>query len=174
MSERRSKPNRGGGRFNKPRGGRGRGGGRGGGGGGRGGGGGGGGRGGGGGNRKAASGCWDDGDDFNLDFGPSRSFKPPSSRGSRGVRGARGGTGRGRSQALPRKHDEEEKRSRFRPEEAQLPLQKIHMTSENKLQVKELLRELQSHEYQTPNRWTWVCFYRGNSGLGSASISFSP
>ncbi len=188
MSGRRSKPNRGGGRFNKPRGG----------------------GGGGGGNRKAASGCWDDEDDFNLDLGPSRSFKPPSSRGSRGVRGARGGTGRGtgrgtgggtgrgtgggtgrgtgggtgggtgrgtgrgRSQVLTRKYDdEEEKRSRFRPDQVQLPLQKIHMTSENKLQVKELLRELQSHEYQTPNRWTWVCFYRGNSGLGSASISFS-
>ncbi|XP_016129380.1 putative ATP-dependent RNA helicase DHX57 [Sinocyclocheilus grahami] len=110
-----------------------------------------GGRGGGGGNRKAASGCWDDGDDFSLDLGRSRSFKPPSSRGSRGVRGARGGTGRGRSQALARKHDEEEMRSRFRPEQVQLPLQKIHMTSENKLQVKELLRELQSHEYHTPN-----------------------
>ncbi|KAK2896458.1 hypothetical protein Q8A67_010946 [Cirrhinus molitorella] len=129
---RRSKPNRGGGRFNKPRGG-------------------GGGGGGGGGSRKPASGCWDDGDDFSLDFGPSRSFKPPSSRGSRGVRGARGGTGRGRSQALPRKYDEEEKRSRFKPEQVPLPLQKIHMTSENKLQVKELLRELQSQEYQTPN-----------------------
>ncbi|KAL0177519.1 hypothetical protein M9458_026413, partial [Cirrhinus mrigala] len=107
---RRSKPNRGGGRFNKP---------------------GGGGGGGGGGNKKAAGGCWDDEDDFSLDLGPSRSFKPPSSRGSRGFRG-------GRSQALPRKHDEEEKRSRFRHEQVQLPLQKIHMTSENKLQVKEL------------------------------------
>lgn len=141
MSGRRSKPNRGGGRFNKPRGGgrggRGRGGG-----------------GGGGGNRKAASGGWDDGDDFSLDLGPSQSFKPPSSRGSRGggVRGARGGTGRGRSLGLPRKYDEEEKRSRFRPEQVQLPLQKIHMTSENKLQVKELLRELQNQEYHTSNR----------------------
>lgn len=98
------------------------------------------------------TGCCDDEDDFSLDLGPRRSFKPLSSRGSRGVRGARGGTGRGRSQALPRKHDEDEKRSRFRPEPVQLPLQKIHMTSANKLQVKELLRELQSQEYQTPNR----------------------
>ncbi|CDQ65895.1 unnamed protein product [Oncorhynchus mykiss] len=56
---RRGQPNRGGGRFNKPRGGGGRG---------RGGGG-----GGGGGGGKAASGGWDDGDDFSLDFGPSRS-----------------------------------------------------------------------------------------------------
>ncbi|XP_021336395.2 putative ATP-dependent RNA helicase DHX57 isoform X1 [Danio rerio] len=131
---RRSKPNRGGGRFNKPRGGRG--------------------GGGGGGGKKFASGGWDDGDDFSLDFGPSRSFKPPSSRGSRGggVRGAQGGRGRGRSLGLPRKHDDdEEKRSRFRSEQVPLPLQKIHMTSENKLQVKELLRELQNQEYQTPN-----------------------
>uniref|UniRef100_A0A3B4WYD6 Putative ATP-dependent RNA helicase DHX57 n=1 Tax=Seriola lalandi dorsalis TaxID=1841481 RepID=A0A3B4WYD6_SERLL len=55
------KPNRGGGRFNKSRGG---------GGGGRGGGGGG---GSGGGSRKGGAGLWDDGDDFSLDFGPSRS-----------------------------------------------------------------------------------------------------
>uniref|UniRef100_A0A3B4DI49 Putative ATP-dependent RNA helicase DHX57 n=1 Tax=Pygocentrus nattereri TaxID=42514 RepID=A0A3B4DI49_PYGNA len=100
---RRGKPNRGGGRVNKPRGG------------------GGGGHGGGGGGRKGASG-WDDGDDFNLNLGPSRSCKPPPSRG--------GGS---------------------RQEQDHLPLQKIHMTSENQLQVKELLRELQNQEYNTPN-----------------------
>uniref|UniRef100_A0A3Q3IX66 Putative ATP-dependent RNA helicase DHX57 n=1 Tax=Monopterus albus TaxID=43700 RepID=A0A3Q3IX66_MONAL len=52
------KPNRGGGRFNKPRGG--------------GGGGGGGGRGG---SRKGGAGHWDDDDDFTLDFGPSHSSR---------------------------------------------------------------------------------------------------
>ncbi|XP_057198416.1 putative ATP-dependent RNA helicase DHX57 isoform X2 [Triplophysa rosa] len=124
---RRTKPNRGGGRFNKPRGG------------------GGGGRGGGGGGKKAATGDWDDGDDFSLDLGPRRPFKPSSSRGSGAGRG--GPRGRGRAQVPPRKHEEQQKRERFRPEHVQLPLQKIHMTSENKLQVKELLRELQNPEY---------------------------
>ncbi|XP_050981383.1 putative ATP-dependent RNA helicase DHX57 [Labeo rohita] len=37
------------------------------------------------------------------------------------------------------------------PSKCSCLLQKIHMTSENKLQVKELLRELQSQEYQTAN-----------------------
>uniref|UniRef100_A0A3B4B280 Putative ATP-dependent RNA helicase DHX57 n=1 Tax=Periophthalmus magnuspinnatus TaxID=409849 RepID=A0A3B4B280_9GOBI len=62
MSTRRrgGKPNRGGGRFNKPRGG---GGGRGGG------------SGGGGGSRKGRASDWDDGDDFSLDFGPSRTSR---------------------------------------------------------------------------------------------------
>lgn len=59
--KRGGRPNRGGGRFNKPRGS--------------------GGGGGGGGSRKGGTGCWDDGDDFSLDFGPSRTsryrFKSP-------------------------------------------------------------------------------------------------
>uniref|UniRef100_A0A665WCC3 Putative ATP-dependent RNA helicase DHX57 n=1 Tax=Echeneis naucrates TaxID=173247 RepID=A0A665WCC3_ECHNA len=59
------KPNRGGGRFNKPRGG--------------------GGGGGGGGGRKGGAGQWDDGDDFSLDFGPSHSsrYKFTSDEGMR-------------------------------------------------------------------------------------------
>ncbi|KAL2083418.1 hypothetical protein ACEWY4_021191 [Coilia grayii] len=158
MSTRRrgGKPNRGGGRFNKPRGG------------GRGGGGG----GGGGGSRKEGSSGWDDGEDFSLNLGPARSHKPHASggrgrgRGGRGDSrghvggrggsrgGSRGGRGRGFSQppfrgrSSPRPDDEG--RGQFRAEQhAPLPLQKIHMTSENQLQVKELLRELQSQEYST-------------------------
>ncbi|TRY60779.1 hypothetical protein DNTS_032212 [Danionella cerebrum] len=112
----RSKPNRGGGRFNKPQGRAG------------------------GGARKAAGGSWDEVDDFSLDLGCSRPVKSTSTKSSRG----------GRSQGFSRKHDTEEDR-RSRPERMQLPLQKIHMTSENKLQVKELLRELQNQEYLTTN-----------------------
>ncbi|XP_051946382.1 putative ATP-dependent RNA helicase DHX57 [Xyrauchen texanus] len=131
--KRRGKPNQGGGQFNKPRGG----------------------GGGGGGGRKSAGGGWDDGDDFSLDFGPSRPFKPASSRGSRGrgggdARGGRRGAGRGRAVAPPRKNVDEDWKERFIPEQVQLPLQKIHMTSENRLQVKELLRELQNQECNTP------------------------
>lgn len=129
MSGRRTKPNRGGGRFNKPRGG----------------------GGGGGGGRKAAAGDWDDGDDFSLDLGQRRTFKPNTSRGSGAGRG--GHRGRGRAQGPPRKYEDQQKRERFRPEHVQLPLQKIHMTSENKLQVKELLRELQNPEYHATHRW---------------------
>lgn len=125
MSGRRFKPNRGGGRFNKPRGGSG--------------------------GKKTSSADWDDGDDFSLDLGPRRSFKPSSSRGGSGAGRSHRGTGRGRAQGPARKH-EEDKRERFKPEQVHLPLQKIHMTSENKLQVKELLRELQNQEYQTPCR----------------------
>ncbi|XP_055026440.2 putative ATP-dependent RNA helicase DHX57 [Misgurnus anguillicaudatus] len=135
MSGRRFKPNRGGGRFNKPRGGSG--------------------------GKKTSSADWDDGDDFSLDLAPRRSFKPPSSRGGgsgagrsyRGTgRGRAQGPGRGRAQVPARKYEEQEKRERFKPEQVHLPLplQKIHMTSENKLQVKELLRELQNQEYNTP------------------------
>uniref|UniRef100_A0A3Q1JIH6 Putative ATP-dependent RNA helicase DHX57 n=1 Tax=Anabas testudineus TaxID=64144 RepID=A0A3Q1JIH6_ANATE len=98
MSARRrgGKPNRGGGRFNKPRGG-------------------GGGGGGGGGSRKGGAGCWDDGDDFSLDFGPTRSSRP----------------GKGRGDGI-------------RPEVSAMPLQRIFMTNENQEQLKELLRELQT------------------------------
>uniref|UniRef100_A0A4W4E6C5 Putative ATP-dependent RNA helicase DHX57 n=1 Tax=Electrophorus electricus TaxID=8005 RepID=A0A4W4E6C5_ELEEL len=92
---RRGKPNRCGGRFNRPRGG----------------------SGGSNGSKKGASG-WDDGDDFSLDLGPRKD-------GSR---------------------QDEEQRDRPRPDKVHLPLQRIHMTSENQLQVKELLRELQSQD----------------------------
>lgn len=137
---RRAKPNRGGGRFNK-----------------------GGGGGGGGGGGKKAFGGLDDNDDFSLDLGPSRSIKPPSKgrgRGdftSRGHRGRRG-RGQGNSHCFSRDgfRQSEEGRDQSRSDRYKLPLQKIHMTSENRLQVKELLKELQSQEYNTPNRWMAV------------------
>ncbi|KAG5266286.1 hypothetical protein AALO_G00229290 [Alosa alosa] len=67
-------------------------------------------------------------------------------------RGRGGGRGRGTSQAPYRGRSsprpDEERRAQGKTEQhAPLPLQKIHMTSENQLQVKELLRELQSQEY---------------------------
>ncbi|GAA6065157.1 putative ATP-dependent RNA helicase DHX57, partial [Tachysurus ichikawai] len=117
----------------------------------------GGGGGGGGGGRKAFSGL-DDDDDFTLDFGPSRAIKPPSKGRGRGAFTSRGrgysrGNGRGSSQGFPRdgSRQGEERRGQGRPESFKQPLQKIHMTSENRLQVKELLKELQSQEYNTPN-----------------------
>ncbi|XP_026870115.2 putative ATP-dependent RNA helicase DHX57 isoform X1 [Electrophorus electricus] len=136
---RRGKPNRCGGRFNRPRGG----------------------SGGSNGSKKGASG-WDDGDDFSLDLGPSHSFKPPPPHRRRGVgtfqgtsRGLSRGKGQGSSLSFPRfsykgkdgSRQDEEQRDRPRPDKVHLPLQRIHMTSENQLQVKELLRELQSQEY---------------------------
>ncbi|KGL77564.1 Putative ATP-dependent RNA helicase DHX57, partial [Tinamus guttatus] len=69
-----------------------------------------------GGNRKCSTKIWDDGDDFCL-------FEEP--RVSAPAR--RGGQGRQRA-------------------EARMPLQTIHMTSENQRRVKELLRELQGQE----------------------------
>ncbi|XP_019134505.2 putative ATP-dependent RNA helicase DHX57 [Larimichthys crocea] len=157
------KPNRGGGRFNKPRGGGG------GGGGGRGGGGG----GGGGGGRKGGAGLvWDDDDDFSLDFGPSRSSRPGKARGSgggsgRGRAGGRdGGRGRGggrdrdrdsRGQgksggkALPRSLARPRTSPKpgdcIRPEVSTMPLQRIFMTNENQEQLKELLRDLQAQDF---------------------------
>uniref|UniRef100_A0A7N6C3R2 Putative ATP-dependent RNA helicase DHX57 n=1 Tax=Anabas testudineus TaxID=64144 RepID=A0A7N6C3R2_ANATE len=112
MSARRrgGKPNRGGGRFNKPRGG-------------------GGGGGGGGGSRKGGAGCWDDGDDFSLDFGPTRSSRRAGPRDR----------GRGRGD-----------RDRDRPEVSAMPLQRIFMTNENQEQLKELLRELQTQVFEEP------------------------
>ncbi|KAF4090320.1 hypothetical protein AMELA_G00050480 [Ameiurus melas] len=129
---RRAKPNRGGGRFNKSGGGRG---------------------GGGGGGRKAFSGL-DDDDDFNLDLGPGRSIKPPPKGRGRGaftVRGHGDSRGRGRGSSREGSRQSEERRDQGRSDQFKLPLQKIHMTSENRLQVKELLKELQSQEYTTAN-----------------------
>ncbi|KAJ0012415.1 hypothetical protein NQD34_016749 [Periophthalmus magnuspinnatus] len=108
MSTRRrgGKPNRGGGRFNKPRGG---GGGRGGG------------SGGGGGSRKGRASDWDDGDDFSLDFGPSRTSRDKLSlKPSDGIKS----------------------------EGSSMPLQRIFMTNENQEQLKELLRELQTQDFE--------------------------
>ncbi|XP_064411237.1 putative ATP-dependent RNA helicase DHX57 [Latimeria chalumnae] len=99
--KRRPKPNRGGGRFNKPQGG-----------------------GGGGGSRKGLDRAWDDGDDFSIDNKPPRSTKPPRPSCPRR-------RGRGWPRPIP---------------EPRMPLQTIHMTSENQEQVKELLRELQGQE----------------------------
>ncbi|KAI5606345.1 putative ATP-dependent RNA helicase DHX57 isoform X1, partial [Silurus asotus] len=131
---RKAKPNRGGGRFNK-----------------------GGGGGGGGGGGKKAFGDYDDGD-FTLDLGSGHSTRPPSKGKGRGAFTSRGnggsrGRGRGSSQGLSsggyRQNEEglvQSGSDRFKH-----PLQKIHMTSENRLHVKELLKELQSQEYNTPN-----------------------
>ncbi|XP_011611798.2 putative ATP-dependent RNA helicase DHX57 isoform X2 [Takifugu rubripes] len=129
--KRGGKPNRGGGRFNKPRGG--------------------------GGGRKGGLGGWDDGDDFSLDFGPAKSSRPGKGRGG-GSKGQGRGRGRDRdrdgkggSKALPRslastrlwkKQDDG-----IRSESSSGPLQKIFMTNENQEQLKELLRDLQSQEY---------------------------
>ncbi|XP_068572950.1 putative ATP-dependent RNA helicase DHX57 [Cebidichthys violaceus] len=177
MSARRrgGKPNRGGGKFNKPRGG-GRGGG-----------------GGGGGSKKGGAGCWDDGDDFNLEFGPPRPSRPGKGRGSggrggggRGGSGARGGGGgrgggrggsgaggsrdagrgrgggrdrdrdsRGSGKALPRSlartRTSTQSGDSIRPEMmSTMPLQRLFMTNENQEQLKELLRNLQTHDFDEP------------------------
>nr|XP_019948030.1 PREDICTED: putative ATP-dependent RNA helicase DHX57 [Paralichthys olivaceus] len=164
MSTRKSggKPNRGGGKFNKPRGGRG-----GGGGGGRGGGGGGGGAGAGAG-RKGGAGGWDECyDDFSLDVGPSRSSRPSKERSSDSLalsrdvgrgRGRRDLNGRsdGRSRGSPIGLPDCLLRIRSSPKQAPVygnlyegnskPLQKIFMTNENQDQLKELLPYLQSQD----------------------------
>ncbi|XP_026182398.1 putative ATP-dependent RNA helicase DHX57 [Mastacembelus armatus] len=144
------KPNRGGGRFNKPRGG-------------------GGGGGGGGGSRKGGTGCWDDGDDFCLDLGPSRSSRPGKGRGSgRRASGREGGRGKGgrdrdrggrddgissgkalprslvRTRTCPKSGDS------TRPEVSTMPLQRIFMSNENQEQLKELLRDLQNEDFDEP------------------------
>uniref|UniRef100_A0A3B3QJM3 Putative ATP-dependent RNA helicase DHX57 n=1 Tax=Paramormyrops kingsleyae TaxID=1676925 RepID=A0A3B3QJM3_9TELE len=77
--------------------------------------------GGGGGSKKGASSGWDDGDDFSLDFG---------------------------ERPRMRRTDES---SRPRPDLPQMPLQRIHMTSENQALVKELLRELQTQDFEDPD-----------------------
>ncbi|XP_028250740.1 putative ATP-dependent RNA helicase DHX57 [Parambassis ranga] len=159
MSARRKggKPNRGGGRFNKPRGG------------------GGGGAGGGGGSRKGGAGRWDDDDDddFSLDFGPARSSRPGKGRGAGSSSGGRaggkdGGRGRGgrdhdrdkrrdergRGKALPRSLASARMYPKsgesIRPEVSSMPLQKIFMTNENQEQLKELLRDLQTLDIYEP------------------------
>lgn len=132
---RKAKPNRGGGRFNKPKGG-----------------------GGGGGGKKGWDYDDDDDGDFSLDLRPSHSNKPTKSTfKERGVFTPKGyeskrGRGRGSTQGVPRFFSNDPKPAWERSERVKLPLQKIHMTSENRLQVKELLKELQSQEYNNPVR----------------------
>ncbi|XP_023205759.1 putative ATP-dependent RNA helicase DHX57 isoform X1 [Xiphophorus maculatus] len=145
------KPNRGGGRFNKPRGG----------------------GGGGGGSRKGGgAGRWDDDDDdFSLDFGPSRSSRPGKGRGGIGGAGG-GGRGRGRDAGRGRGFNDRRRDSKgdrkplprslvstrvplkagdgSRPEASSMPLQRIFMTNENQEQLKELLRELQTQDFDEP------------------------
>ncbi|KAM4523457.1 putative ATP-dependent RNA helicase DHX57 [Fundulus diaphanus] len=152
MSARRrgGKPNRGGGRFNKPRGG--------------------GGGGGGGGSRKGGgAGHWDEEDDFSLDFAPSRSIRPGKARGSGGR--ARGrDAGRGRGFIDQSRYDRREPKSDRkplprslvttrippkpgdgpRPEVSIMPMQRIFMTNENQEQLKELLQELQRQDFDEP------------------------
>ncbi|KAM9600930.1 putative ATP-dependent RNA helicase DHX57 isoform 2-T3 [Trichechus inunguis] len=78
--------------------------------------------GGGGGNRKASSRIWDEGDDFCIFSEPRRSSRPSSGSVSKG-----------------------ESRPKRRPE-AKVPLQTLHMTSENQEKVKALLRDLQEQD----------------------------
>uniref|UniRef100_A0A8D0FNL5 Putative ATP-dependent RNA helicase DHX57 n=1 Tax=Strix occidentalis caurina TaxID=311401 RepID=A0A8D0FNL5_STROC len=73
-----------------------------------------------GGNRKCSNKIWDDGDDFCL-------FEEPRLESRSNVPARRGGQTKQRS-------------------EARMPLQTIHMTSENQRRVKELLQELQGQE----------------------------
>uniref|UniRef100_H3DMF3 Putative ATP-dependent RNA helicase DHX57 n=1 Tax=Tetraodon nigroviridis TaxID=99883 RepID=H3DMF3_TETNG len=75
-------------------------------------------------NKKGGAGCWDDGDDFSLDFGPARS--------SRSLASAK----------MWQKSDDG-----VRAEPSSGPLQKIFMTNETQEQLKELLRDLQSQDY---------------------------
>ncbi|MFT7806120.1 putative ATP-dependent RNA helicase DHX57 [Arapaima gigas] len=130
---RRAKPNRGGGRFNKPRGG----------------------GGGGGGGRKGPESIWDDGDDFCLDVGPNRTSSGGLGKGSGRDRDR--GSGRGwpkslqRDRPRPTRDDNHARKARPRSELPQLPLQQFHMTSENQERVKELLRELQTQEFEDPS-----------------------
>ncbi|XP_074720320.1 putative ATP-dependent RNA helicase DHX57 isoform X1 [Strix uralensis] len=73
-----------------------------------------------GGNRKCSNKIWDDGDDFCL-------FEEPRLESRSNAPARRGGQTKQRS-------------------EARMPLQTIHMTSENQRRVKELLQELQGQE----------------------------
>ncbi|XP_003908583.2 putative ATP-dependent RNA helicase DHX57 isoform X1 [Papio anubis] len=84
--------------------------------------GGGGGGGGGGGNRKASSRIWDDGDDFCIFSESRRPSRPSNSNISKG-----------------------EARPKWKPK-AKVPLQTLHMTSENQEKVKALLRDLQEQD----------------------------
>ncbi|XP_055986573.1 putative ATP-dependent RNA helicase DHX57 [Sorex fumeus] len=85
--------------------------------------------GGGGGSRKASSRTWDDGDDFCI-FSDSRRPSASRPRSSSG-----GGSGGQRVEARPRWRSE-----------AKVPLQRLHMTSENQEKVKALLRDLQEQD----------------------------
>uniref|UniRef100_A0A1A8UE18 Putative ATP-dependent RNA helicase DHX57 n=1 Tax=Nothobranchius furzeri TaxID=105023 RepID=A0A1A8UE18_NOTFU len=132
------KPNRGGGKFNKPRGGGGRG------------------------SRKGGAGQLDYDDDITLDLGPSRSNRSGKGQWRDGGRG-RGHNDRGRND---RRHSESGRRSLPRSLESHsrplkpaehvrsavsnVPLQRIFMTSENQEQLKELLRELQTQDFDEP------------------------
>ncbi|XP_047379392.1 putative ATP-dependent RNA helicase DHX57 [Sciurus carolinensis] len=78
--------------------------------------------GGGGGNRKASSRIWDDGDDFCIFSESRRSSRPNNSSASKG-----------------------EARPKWKPK-AKVPLQTLHMTSENQEKVKALLRDLQEQD----------------------------
>ncbi|KAL4694120.1 hypothetical protein H8959_013385 [Pygathrix nigripes] len=82
----------------------------------------GGGGGGGGGNRKASSRIWDDGDDFCIFSESRRPSRPSNSNISKG-----------------------EARPKWKPK-AKVPLQTLHMTSENQEKVKALLRDLQEQD----------------------------
>nr|XP_044993371.1 putative ATP-dependent RNA helicase DHX57 isoform X2 [Jaculus jaculus] len=82
----------------------------------------GGGGGGGSGNRKASSRIWDDGDDFCIFTESKRSSRPSSSNINKG-----------------------ETRPKWKPK-AKVPLQTLHMTSENQEKVKALLRDLQEQD----------------------------
>ncbi|XP_072360427.1 putative ATP-dependent RNA helicase DHX57 [Scyliorhinus torazame] len=169
------RPNRGGGKFNKPRGS------------------------GGGGSRKASGKTWDDGDDFSFTPKPtlptrfrsrgrgragagSRAGSRAGARGGVGNRGgARGGVGSkagtgSRAGAESRKYsadlfkeqsefnlfgnlietqsksnNDSQKGGRFKSKsEHRVHLQTINMTTENQKDVKQLLRELQNHEKEAP------------------------
>ncbi|KAM6179571.1 putative ATP-dependent RNA helicase DHX57 [Erethizon dorsatum] len=76
----------------------------------------------GGGTKKASSRIWDDGDDFYI-FGESRRSSRPSNSSV----------------------NKEEARAKWKPK-AKVPLQTLHMTSENQEKVKALLRDLQEQD----------------------------
>ncbi|KAM6220257.1 putative ATP-dependent RNA helicase DHX57 [Rhynchocyon petersi] len=75
-----------------------------------------------GGNKKASNRIWDDGDDFCIFSESKRSSRPNSSGISKGEAHSK------------------------RKSEAKVPLQKLHMTSENQEKVKALLRDLQEQD----------------------------
>ncbi|MGH0136635.1 UNVERIFIED_CONTAM: hypothetical protein FKN15_070042 [Acipenser sinensis] len=86
----------------------------------------------------------------------------PGGRGSGGGgrgrgkgRGGEGGSSRGRPKTdsgdRPRPRPEENSRPRPKTELPRMPMQKKHMTSENQASVKELLRELQTQDFEEPD-----------------------
>uniref|UniRef100_A0A3P9JZU0 Putative ATP-dependent RNA helicase DHX57 n=1 Tax=Oryzias latipes TaxID=8090 RepID=A0A3P9JZU0_ORYLA len=147
MSARRrgGKPNRGGGRFNKPKGG--------------------GGGGGGGGGRKGGAGFLDDDDDFSLDFGPPRPSRPGRGRGRGGKEKGRGRGGSNRDSGrdsqsswkpLPRSLVSSSvslkpKADGFKSDASSTPIQRIFMTNENQEHLKKMLRELQTQDFDEPS-----------------------